>query len=161
GQALAVDRDIFARTITERIAQHPAITLERGETTSLPDGPAVIATGPLTSDSLTREIAALLGDEGLAFYDSIAPIISNDSIDTSIAFFASRWDKGGDEDYLNCPMSKDEYEAFIAAIRSADVYPGHEWEDLPHTRDEAPPAVTDNTIPYFEGCLPIEVMVER
>jgi methylenetetrahydrofolate--tRNA-(uracil-5-)-methyltransferase len=125
--------------------RHPNITVERGETTALPDGPAVIATGPLTSASLAAGIATLLGDEGLAFYDSIAPIISDDSIDTEIAFFASRWDKGGDDDYLNCPMSREEYESFIRELRAADVYPGHDWEN----------------IPYFEGCLPIEVMAER
>ncbi|HSJ33124.1 MAG TPA: methylenetetrahydrofolate--tRNA-(uracil(54)-C(5))-methyltransferase (FADH(2)-oxidizing) TrmFO [Longimicrobiales bacterium] len=145
GQALAVDRDVFAREMTERMQRHPNITVERGETTALPDGPAVIATGPLTSASLAAGIATLLGDEGLAFYDSIAPIISDDSIDTEIAFFASRWDKGGDDDYLNCPMSREEYESFIRELRAADVYPGHDWEN----------------IPYFEGCLPIEVMAER
>jgi methylenetetrahydrofolate--tRNA-(uracil-5-)-methyltransferase len=145
GQALAVDRTVFARLITEYIEGHPNITLERAELTDLPAGPAVIATGPLTSDALTSRIAALLGDEGLAFYDSIAPIISDESIDTGIAFFASRWGKGGDDDYLNCPMSREEYDAFIAALKEADVYPGHDWEN----------------IPYFEGCLPIEVMAER
>jgi methylenetetrahydrofolate--tRNA-(uracil-5-)-methyltransferase len=145
GQALAVDRELFARAMTRRIEGHPRITLERAELRHLPDTPAVIATGPLTSDALTRQIAQLLGDEGLAFYDSIAPIMSADSIDTGTAFYASRWGKGGDEDYLNCPMTREEYEAFIAALRAADVYPGHDWEN----------------IPYFEGCLPIEVMAER
>jgi methylenetetrahydrofolate--tRNA-(uracil-5-)-methyltransferase len=145
GQALAVDRDVFARAMTARMEQHPGITVERGETTSLPQGPAVIATGPLTSESLARDIAKLLGDEGLAFYDSIAPIISDDSINTDVAFYASRWDKGGEDDYLNCPMTRGEYDSFIHELRAADVYPGHDWED----------------IPYFEGCLPIEVMAER
>jgi methylenetetrahydrofolate--tRNA-(uracil-5-)-methyltransferase len=145
GQALAVDRDIFARAMSERIEQHPGITLERREVTELPDAPAVIATGPLTSDALTASIAALLHDSGLAFYDSIAPIIASDSIDTGLAFYASRWDKGGEDDYLNCPMSREEYETFIRELRAADVYPGHDWE----------------AIPYFEGCLPIEVMAER
>ena len=145
GQALAVDRDVFARAMTSSMETHPNITVERAETTALPDGPAVVATGPLTSESLARDITRLLGDEGLAFYDSIAPIISDDSIDTGVAFYASRWDKGGDDDYLNCPMSREEYEAFISELRAADVYPGHDWEN----------------IPYFEGCLPIEVMAER
>jgi methylenetetrahydrofolate--tRNA-(uracil-5-)-methyltransferase len=145
GQALAVDREIFAREMTQRMAGHPGITVERAELRELPEGPAVIATGPLTSDSLTQQVAQLLGDEGLAFYDSIAPIISADSIDTGTAFYASRWGKGGDEDYLNCPMTREQYDAFIEAVRAADVYPGHEWEQ----------------IPYFEGCLPIEVMAER
>jgi methylenetetrahydrofolate--tRNA-(uracil-5-)-methyltransferase len=167
GQALAVDRELFARAMTERIEGHPRIRLQRVELTALPDGPAVIATGPLTSDALTAEISRLLGDEGLAFYDSIAPIISADSIDTDIAFYASRWGKGGDEDYLNCPMSKEEYDAFIAALGAADIYPGHDWEQLPHTREPQSPAELaasrglDLDIPYFEGCLPIEVMVER
>jgi methylenetetrahydrofolate--tRNA-(uracil-5-)-methyltransferase len=145
GQALAVDRDLFARAMTARMESHPGITVERAETTSLPQGPAVIATGPLTSEALAQDITRLLGDEGLAFYDSIAPIISHDSIDTDIAFFASRWDKGGEDDYLNCPLSREEYESFVGALRAADVYPGHDWEH----------------IPYFEGCLPIEVMAER
>src|SRR5690606_23618657 len=114
----------------------------RGETLSLPGAPAIIATGPLTSDALTRDVAVLLGDEGLAFYDSIAPIISQDSIDTSVAFFASRWDKGGAEDYLNCPMDRDEYESFVSELLAADVYAGHDWENLPH--DEQPlPGQTD------------------
>jgi methylenetetrahydrofolate--tRNA-(uracil-5-)-methyltransferase len=145
GQALAVDRELFARAMSDRIEGHPNITLVRTELATLPDGPAVIATGPLTSDSLTTAIGALLGDEGLAFYDSIAPIISHDSIDTNVAFFASRWGKGGGEDYLNCPMSREEYETFIRELRAADIYEGHDWEN----------------VPYFEGCLPIEVSAER
>jgi methylenetetrahydrofolate--tRNA-(uracil-5-)-methyltransferase len=157
GQALAVDRTRFARAITDFIAGHPAITVHRGEMTSLPDAPAVIATGPLTSDALTQDIAGLLGDEGLAFYDSIAPIISDDSIATDVAFFASRWGKGGDTDYLNCPMDRDEYESFVRELLAADVYAGHDWEGLPHDRQ----VQQDDDIPYFEGCLPIEVMARR
>jgi methylenetetrahydrofolate--tRNA-(uracil-5-)-methyltransferase len=145
GQALAVDRTLFARAMTARVHAHPRIHVERAELARLPDAPAVIATGPLTSDGMAQAIARHLGDTGLAFYDSIAPIVSRESIDTEVAFFASRWDKGGDDDYLNCPLSRDEYDAFIDALREADVYPGHDWEN----------------IPYFEGCLPIEVMAER
>jgi methylenetetrahydrofolate--tRNA-(uracil-5-)-methyltransferase len=145
GQALAVDREVFARAMSERLGRHPNITLVRREVTQLPECPAVIATGPLTSDALTASVASLLHDSGLAFYDSIAPIVGAESIDTSIAFYASRWDKGGEDDYLNCPMSREEYATFIRELRAADVYAGHEWED----------------IPYFEGCLPIEVMAER
>jgi methylenetetrahydrofolate--tRNA-(uracil-5-)-methyltransferase len=145
GTALAVDRERFASAVSERVLGHPRITVERREVRTLPETPAVIATGPLSSAALTRAIAALLGDDGLAFYDSIAPIISFESIDTSIAYFASRWGKGDGDDYLNCPMSRDEYYAFIDAVRAADVYPGHEWEQ----------------IPFFEGCLPIEVMAQR
>ncbi|HSJ06373.1 MAG TPA: methylenetetrahydrofolate--tRNA-(uracil(54)-C(5))-methyltransferase (FADH(2)-oxidizing) TrmFO, partial [Longimicrobiales bacterium] len=145
GQALAVDRDLFALAMTDRMEGHPGIDVVRGEVTSLPGGPAIIATGPLTSGPFAAAIGAALGDEGLAFYDSIAPIVSHESVDLDVAFYASRWDKGGEDDYLNCPMSRDEYEAFLTALRAADVYPGHDWED----------------IPYFEGCLPIEVMASR
>jgi methylenetetrahydrofolate--tRNA-(uracil-5-)-methyltransferase len=145
GAALAVDRHSFARAVTTAIVAHPRIRLVRHEITALPDGPTVIATGPLTSDALSRAIATLLGDDGLAFYDSIAPIVAFDSIDLDRAFFASRYGKGDGDDYLNCPLTKEEYEAFIHAIREADVYPGHDWEN----------------VPYFEGCLPIEVMAER
>jgi methylenetetrahydrofolate--tRNA-(uracil-5-)-methyltransferase len=145
GTALAVDRTAFARAMSERIESHPNITIERGEVTGIPESPCIIATGPLTSNTLATRVAELLGDDGLAFYDAIAPIIAHDSIDTSIAFFASRWGKGEGDDYLNCPMDRDEYIAFLGALRAADVYPGHDWEN----------------IPYFEGCLPIEVMAER
>jgi methylenetetrahydrofolate--tRNA-(uracil-5-)-methyltransferase len=145
GAALAVDREAFARAMTERVGSHPRIRVVRREATSLPEGPAVLATGPLTSDALTAEVQRLLGDDGLAFYDAIAPIVSLESIDLEVAFFASRRGKGGAEDYLNCPLDAATYRSFVAALREADVYPGHDWED----------------IPYFEGCLPIEVMAAR
>lgn len=145
GSALAVDRDAFAAALTAAMLAHPRITVQRGEVAAVPDGAAVLASGPLTSDTLARGLAALLGDDGLAFYDAIAPIVAFESIDLTRAFFASRWDKGGEADYLNCPLTRDEYDAFIVALRAADVYPGHDWEN----------------IPYFEGCLPIEVMAER
>ena len=145
GTALAVDRTLFSRRMTEAMESHPRITLERREVTALPDGPTVMATGPLTSDALTADITALLGDDGLAFYDSIAPIVAADSVNMDVAWLASRWDKGVGDDYLNCPMDREQYEAFIRELRAADVYPGHDWEN----------------IPYFEGCLPIEVMAER
>ena len=146
GSALAVDRVAFAKAVTGQVASHPHITVERRELTRLPDTPAVIATGPLTSEALAADIATLLGGDGLAFYDSIAPIVSRDSINLDLAYFASRWGQGGgDEDYLNCPLDRDQYYTFVAALAAADVYPGHQWEE----------------IPYFEGCLPIEVMAER
>ena len=145
GTALAVDRDAFARIMSERIEAHPRITIERRELTRLPAEPCIIATGPLTSDALAAEVAALLGDDGLAFYDAIAPIVADESIDRTIAFAASRWGKGEGDDYLNCPLDADEYARFIEALRAADIHPGHDWEN----------------VPYFEGCLPIEVMAER
>ena len=145
GAALAVDRDVFAARMTELVSAHPRIRVERRELAAVPDAHAVLATGPLTSDALTRDLAALLGDSGLAFFDAIAPIVSHDSIDHERVFAQSRWGKGDGDDYLNCPLTKDEYEAFLAALRAADVYPGHDWEN----------------VPYFEGCLPIEVMAAR
>ena len=158
GTALAVDRDAFAAAMSARMEAHPRITIERREITALPDSPAVIATGPLTSDALAAEIARLLGDDGLAFYDAIAPIVSIESIDESRVFRQSRWGKGDGDDYLNCPLSRDEYDAFIAAVRSADTYAGHAWEGLPFGASADGPR---EDIPYFEGCLPIEVMAER
>jgi methylenetetrahydrofolate--tRNA-(uracil-5-)-methyltransferase len=145
GTALAVDREVFSRCMTEAILAHPGITVERKEAATLPDGPAIVATGPLTSDALAARIATTLGDDGLAFYDSIAPIVAFDSIDMEVAWFASRWGRGSGDDYLNCPLDREQYDTFIAALRAADVYPGHHWE----------------AIPYFEGCLPVEVMAER
>jgi methylenetetrahydrofolate--tRNA-(uracil-5-)-methyltransferase len=146
GTALAVDRHKFSERMGDLVGNHPRITLVREEVTSLPPTPSVIATGPLTSEALTRSIQQVLGgDGGLAFYDSIAPIISIESINLEVAYYASRWGKGDGADYLNCPMERAEYEAFLAALREADVYPGHQWEN----------------IPYFEGCLPIEVMASR
>lgn len=145
GTALAVDRHEFSRKLTELVSSHPNISIDRREILDIPACPAVIATGPLTSEPLTSAIAHLLGEDGLAFYDSIAPIISFESINLGMAYFASRYGKGDGDDYLNCPMSKEEYENFLTELKKADVYPGHDWEN----------------IPYFEGCLPIEVMAER
>lgn len=145
GTALAVDRHEFSRKLTELVSSHPNIGIDRREILDIPACPAVIATGPLTSEPLTSAIAHLLGEDGLAFYDSIAPIISFESINLGMAYFASRYGKGDGDDYLNCPMRKDDYENFLTELKKADVYPGHDWEN----------------IPYFEGCLPIEVMAER
>ena len=145
GSALAVDRHEFSRRMTEVVSAHRNIAVERREITAVPDGAAVIASGPLTSGALTQSIQNLLGDDGLAFYDSIAPIIAFDSIDLGIAYFASRYGKGEGDDYLNCPLDREQYERFLTELKAADVYPGHDWEN----------------IPYFEGCLPIEVMAER
>jgi methylenetetrahydrofolate--tRNA-(uracil-5-)-methyltransferase len=143
GSALAVDRHLFSEAMTRAVSGHPRVEVVRGEVTELPDGPAVIATGPLTSDALSTAIRRALGDDGLAFFDAIAPIVHRDSLDESGIFEAGRFDEDGD--YLNCPLSRPEYEAFVAALVAADVHAGHDWEQ----------------IPYFEGCLPIEVMAER
>ena len=143
GAALAVDRELFSRGLTQRVHDHPDIELVREEVRTIPDGPAVVATGPLTSDALAESIAGELGDGGLAFYDAIAPIVHADSVDRGVAFAAGRYQQ--DADYLNCPLTETQYDAFMEALRKADIYEGHDWEN----------------VPYFEGCLPIEVMAER
>ncbi|WP_303723040.1 methylenetetrahydrofolate--tRNA-(uracil(54)-C(5))-methyltransferase (FADH(2)-oxidizing) TrmFO [Malonomonas rubra] len=145
GGALAVDRDEFSAYISEKIEQHPNIELIREEVTSLPsEGTAILASGPLTSDQLSAEIAKLTGNEHLYFYDAIAPIVEADSIDFEIAWRASRYGKGGD-DYVNCPLDKEQYEAFVQALLDADKVQGREFEKLIH----------------FEGCMPIEEMATR
>ena len=169
GSALAVDRDAFSAAVHARVHAHPRITVRAGEVTELPS-PAVVASGPLTSDALTAAIQRRLGVEALAFYDAIAPIVHGESIDEAIAFRQSRWDKEtmreapppGDVDgagappegegdaapegaYLNCPMSRDEYEAFLDALIAADQYAGQAFDP----------------VPYFEGCMPVEEMARR
>jgi len=144
GAALAVDRGLFAQAMTEAMTAHPRIDLRRDEVTVLPEGPAVVATGPLTSDALSAAIRERLGVEGLAFFDAIAPIVDRDSLDESVVFAQGRWDQ--DADYLNCPFTKEEYDAWVKAVAEADVHEGgHDWDQ----------------VPYFEGCLPVEVMVSR
>ena len=182
GAALAVDRDVFSSRVTEAIGSHPLISIRRGEVASIPsgaDGPVIIATGPLTSDALSAEIAALVGSKHLYFYDAISPIVLGESIDRTKVFRASRWGRSlrpaelppeggsppvdpvasgfsrkdqpacgvddGGGDYLNCPFTKDEYEAFYAALMAAEKAPLHDF-DKPT---------------FFEGCLPIEVMASR
>ncbi len=147
GHALAVDRVEFSRRIAEEIEREPGIRVVREEVTSLePAGYAltVIATGPLTSDALSGEIARLTGSEHLAFYDSISPIVEADSIDMERVYFAARWDKGT-ADYINCPMTREEYERFLNALTTAEMAEAREWEKAE----------------YFEGCLPIEVLARR
>lgn len=153
GGALAVDRDGFSAAVTEAINAHPLITVERGEITGLPPAEwedVIIATGPLTSEPLAEAIRALTGEESLAFFDAIAPIVHKDSVNFDLAWFQSRYDKEGPggtgSDYINCPLNKEEYDAFIAAILAGEKTDFKEWEA--------------NT-PYFEGCLPIEVMASR
>ncbi|MBF9033838.1 methylenetetrahydrofolate--tRNA-(uracil(54)-C(5))-methyltransferase (FADH(2)-oxidizing) TrmFO [Rhodobacterales bacterium HKCCE2091] len=149
GGALAVDRDPFAAAVTAAIRAHPRIEVVGEEITALPDTPAIIATGPLTSGALAEAIAAETGQGALAFFDAIAPIVHADTIDMSVAWAQSRYDKGETEEertaYLNCPMTRDEYEAFIDALLAADKTEFREGE----------------TAQYFDGCLPIEVMAER
>ena len=145
GAALAVDRTAFAEAVHARIAGHPGITVVREEVTAL-TSPAVVATGPLTSDALAQAIAARLGVGALAFYDAIAPIVSAESLDHGRLFRASRYGKGDGDDYLNAPLTEPEYDAFLGALTAADPYRPH------HAFDE---------VPYFEGCLPVEEMARR
>src|SRR4051794_7861917 len=145
GSALAVDREAFAAEVTRAIEQHPNITVVRERVDMLPDHPAIIATGPLTGSKLAESIAAETGEGALAFFDAIAPIVHRDSIDMDVCWMAARWDKGG-KDYVNCPMDRDQYEAFVAALNAGEKTEFKDWE-----RDT----------PYFEGCMPIEVMAER
>lgn len=150
GSALTVDRDIFSQGVHDRVHAHPRITVSREEVTELP-AVGIIATGPLTSDALAERIRARLGVESLAFYDAIAPVVAVESIDQSIAFRASRWGKetmegaGEEGAFLNCAFTKDEYDAFIAALTTADQFTAHEFD----------------AVPYFEGCMPVEEMARR
>ncbi len=153
GGALAVDREPFSAAVTERLLSHPLVTVERGEVTGLPPADwnqVIIATGPLTSQSMAESILANTDQEALAFFDAIAPIVYAESVDMSKAWFQSRYDKGETEEerkaYLNCPMDRDQYEAFIDAILDAGKTEFKDWE---------------KDTPYFDGCLPIEVMAER
>jgi methylenetetrahydrofolate--tRNA-(uracil-5-)-methyltransferase len=178
GAALAVDRDVFSSRVTEAIGSHPLISIRRGEVAVIPssdEGPVILATGPLTSDALSAEIASLVGSKHLYFYDAISPIVSGESLDRSRIFRGSRWGRSfrsggaaaaakvagtsgashlseaacgaddGEGDYLNCPFTKEEYEAFYAALMAAEKAPLHDFDK---------PA-------FFEGCLPIEVMASR
>jgi methylenetetrahydrofolate--tRNA-(uracil-5-)-methyltransferase len=173
GAALAVDREKFAGEVTRAVSSHPLITIRREEITTIPsvDGPLIIATGPLTSEALSAEIAALVGSTHLYFYDAISPIVLAESLDMSKVFRASRWGRSlgtrdpgtgaadtdvevteracgvddGQGDYLNCPLTREEYEAFYAALMSAEKAALHDFDDPK----------------FFEGCLPIEVMAAR
>ncbi len=155
GTALTVDRDIFSAGVHDRVTAHPDVRVVREEVTDLPS-PGIVATGPLTSDALAARIITRLGLESLAFYDAIAPIVSAESIDRSIVFSASRYGKeslageglhaaGGEGAYLNCPMDREQYEVFVAALAAADQFTAHEFDQAP----------------YFEGCMPIEEMARR
>lgn len=148
GSALAVDRDKFSETVTDALRSHPMITVESRELTEIPQsGVTVIATGPLTSDALASEISRLIGGKSLFFFDAAAPIVDYASIDMTRAFFASRYDKGT-PDYINCPMSKAEYEAFYRELIGAEIAKMHDFEGDPEKM-------------VFEGCMPVEVMAKR
>jgi methylenetetrahydrofolate--tRNA-(uracil-5-)-methyltransferase len=152
GGALAVDREGFAAAVTHALENHPLIEIRREEVAGLPPqdwDQVIVATGPLTSPALARAVQEITGEEALAFFDAIAPIVHRESIDLAIAWFQSRYDKRGPggtgADYINCPLSRDAYEAFVDALIAGEKAGFHEWE----------------AAPYFEGCLPVEVMAER
>ncbi|MCE7858542.1 MAG: methylenetetrahydrofolate--tRNA-(uracil(54)-C(5))-methyltransferase (FADH(2)-oxidizing) TrmFO [Chloroflexi bacterium CFX2] len=155
GAALAVDREAFARRVTEKISAHPNIELIREEVREIPLSPVVIASGPLTSESLSNSVAALSGDEHLFFFDAISPIVRAESIDMKIAFRASRYDKSEQEegDYINCPFTKEEYYEFLHALRTAERIELRSFEDAIKTGVKAGH--------FFEGCLPVEIIAER
>ena len=147
GGALAVDRDLFAKLVTEGIENHPNITVVHEEITEIPeDEITIIATGPLTSDALAKEIEKRFGDS-LSFFDAAAPIVTAESIDMDYAFTASRYDRGGDDDYINCPMNKEEYEVFYNALVHAERAPLHDFDV--------------NNPKVYEGCMPVEVLAQR
>ncbi len=153
GGALAVDRDIFSAGVTKALQEHPLITIERGEVPGLPPpdwSSVIIATGPLTSPGLAESIRALSGEDALAFFDAIAPIVHTESINEDIAWRQSRYDKAGPagtgKDYINCPLDRDQYYAFVEALLAAEKTEFKEWE---------------KDTPYFEGCMPVEVMAAR
>ena len=149
GGALAVDRDGFAASVEEALASHPMVTIKREAVSSIPPPDwkqVIIATGPLTSPDLAASLKEVTGEDDLAFFDALAPIIYLDSIDMKKAWRQSRYDKGEGNDYINCPMDQNEYESFIAELIASDKMEFHEWE---------------RSTPYFEGCMPVEVMAER
>jgi methylenetetrahydrofolate--tRNA-(uracil-5-)-methyltransferase len=146
GAALAVDRERFSESVTQALGEHPLITLRREELREIPSaGLALMATGPLTSDTLARSLQLLTGAENLAFYDAISPIVDAETVEHNRLFRASRYGKGGSDDYLNCPLSEPEYRAFYEALRGAETVEAHKFEDLN----------------YFEACLPIEELARR
>ncbi|MEH3039291.1 MAG: methylenetetrahydrofolate--tRNA-(uracil(54)-C(5))-methyltransferase (FADH(2)-oxidizing) TrmFO [Sphingomonas paucimobilis] len=146
GSALAVDRDGFSAGVTAALEAHPNITIVRERVDTLPDtGMTIVATGPLTAPALAGDIGGATGAEALAFFDAIAPIVHFDSIDMEQSWFQSRWNKGDGKDYINCAMNREQYEAFHAGLIAGEKAEFREWEN----------------VPYFEGCMPIEVMAER
>ena len=159
GHALAVDRVEFSRRIAEAIKREPKIRVIREEVRSLEAGEyavTIVATGPLTSDALSEEIQRITGSEHLSFYDSISPIVDAESIDMKRVYFAARWDKGT-ADYINCPMTREEYDRFYDALATAEAAESKDWEKLGEFERNATCAAPQ----YFEGCLPIEVLATR
>lgn len=150
GSALAVNREEFSDYITEKIRNHPRITVIEGEVTEIPEGITVIASGPLTSEALAECISAYTGGGELHFFDAAAPIVDFSTIDTSVAFFASRWDKGNPEDYLNCPMTKEQYDVFYNELINAKAAPLKAFDKE-----------LQEDLTVFEGCMPVEVMASR
>ncbi len=147
GSALAVDRDVFSGEVTRLLSEQPTLEIVRERVDALPaEGLTIVATGPLTAQALAHNILSATGQDSLAFFDAIAPIVYHDSIDMDVAWYASRWDKGDGKDYINCPMDKEQYLAFHAGLLAAPKAEFKEWEA---------------DTPYFEGCMPIEVMAER
>lgn len=147
GSALAVDRDVFSAEVTRLLTALPNLEIVRERIDTLPTaGLAIVATGPLTAQSLAQSVLSVTGQDSLAFFDALAPIVYHDSIDMDVAWYASRWDKGDGKDYINCPMDKDQYLAFHQGLLDAPKAEFREWE---------------KDTPYFEGCMPIEVMAER
>jgi methylenetetrahydrofolate--tRNA-(uracil-5-)-methyltransferase len=149
GGALAVDRDGFSQGVQQALEEHPLVKIEREEIAGLPPpdwASVIIATGPLTSPALAEAIREKTGEESLAFFDAIAPIVHRESVNMDIAWFQSRYDKGDGSDYINCPMTEEQYDAFLDALLESDAMAFKEWE---------------KDTPYFEGCLPIEVMASR
>ena len=157
GSALAVDREAFARGVTEKIEAHPQITLMREEVKRIPEGIVIIASGPLTSDKLANELSRITGEEHLYFFDALSPIVEIESINMSVAFRASRYGRGqiSEGDYINCPMNEVEYEEFIDALLAAERISLHDFE-VADTE-----GVSAGAVKYFEGCLPVEVIAER
>ncbi|NIR46535.1 MAG: methylenetetrahydrofolate--tRNA-(uracil(54)-C(5))-methyltransferase (FADH(2)-oxidizing) TrmFO [Gemmatimonadetes bacterium] len=145
GAALAVDRRLFSDAVSRELAARSEIAIRREEITALPDAPAIVATGPLTSDPLFDAIRARLGTEGLYFFDAISPIVSGESVDDSKSYRASRYGKGEGDAYINCPLDSDGYEALRDALLNGEIYRTPEWDE----------------VPYFEGCLPVEVLAAR
>ncbi len=155
GGALAVDRELFARLVTERVQDHPKIEIVRAEATEIPDEPTIIASGPLTSPALSQSIAALSGEDQLFFFDAIAPVIHADSINMEIAFRASRYGTGEQDegDYINCPFTREQYYAFVDALMQAERIELRSFEDAIKSGVKAGH--------FFEGCLPVEIIAER